>query len=239
MTQPKSFLELLDLNIEQNPVIAVVGGGGKTSLIYRLTQEFLRMDKKVIISTTTHMAYEPKRPFIRGGNPAAVQERIEESGYVIAAELDESIGKFASLPMERLRELTSLCDVMLIEADGAKQMPLKVPEAWEPVIPPFADIVISVVGLDSLGKPIRETAFRTERTAELLKKNLDAPVTEGDIVKIVSSICGLFKDVEDRIYRVYLNKADVLSDAAPAQKIVEKLGEAGTVAAYGSLWDAP
>ena len=30
------FLDLLKLDIEKYPVIAVVGGGGKTSLIYRL-----------------------------------------------------------------------------------------------------------------------------------------------------------------------------------------------------------
>ena len=33
------FLDLLKLDIEKYPVIAVVGGGGKTSLIYRLNEE--------------------------------------------------------------------------------------------------------------------------------------------------------------------------------------------------------
>lgn len=136
-----------------------MGGGGKTSLIYRLTQEFLKMDKRVIISTTTHMAYEPKRPFIRGGGPAAVRERIAESGYVIAAELDEAIGKFVSLPMERLRELIPLCDVMLIEADGAKQMPLKVPEEWEPVIPPLRILWSVWWGLTALADPFVRLPF--------------------------------------------------------------------------------
>ena len=32
------FLDLLKLDIEKYPVIAVVGGGGKTSLIYRLNE---------------------------------------------------------------------------------------------------------------------------------------------------------------------------------------------------------
>ena len=52
------FLDLLKLDIEKYPVIAVVGGGGKTSLIYRLSEELLAKGKKVIITTTTHMAYE-------------------------------------------------------------------------------------------------------------------------------------------------------------------------------------
>ena len=56
------FLDLLDLDIQNDPVIAVVGGGGKTSLIYRLCQELTAMDKTVVIATTTHMEWEKDRP---------------------------------------------------------------------------------------------------------------------------------------------------------------------------------
>ena len=229
------FLDLLELDIEKYPVIAVVGGGGKTSLIYRLNQELLSIGKKVIISTTTYMFYEPDRPFAMDGDPKEVQEKLEEYGYVIAAGLDANQEKITSLSQERLESLKPLCDVMLIEADGSKQKPLKVPEEWEPVIPPFADLVISVVGLDCLGKPICETTHRMERTSDFLKKSMEAPVTEEDIVKIAGSIHGLFKNVEGRVYRVYLNKADVLESTEAAEKIVGELEEEGTVAAYGSL----
>ena len=61
------------------------------------------------------------------------------------------------------------------------------------------------------------------------------PITEEDIVKIATSICGLFKDVEERVYRVYLNKSDILREKEPAEHIVEELERKNTVAAYGSL----
>lgn len=235
MRHPEYFLDLLELDIEKYPVIAVVGGGGKTSLIYRLNEELLSMGKRVIITTTTHMVYEPERPFARGGEEGEVKELLERYGYAAAAELDEEQGKITSLSQEKLLRLKELCDVMLIEADGSRQKPLKVPAEWEPVIPSFANVVISVVGLDCLGKPICETTHRMERTSEFLKKRMDAPVTEEDVVKIASSIHGLFKNVEGRVYRVYLNKSDTLKSREPAEKIVEELLEEGTVAAYGSL----
>lgn len=235
MRHPEYFLDLLELDIEKYPVIAVVGGGGKTSLIYRLNEELLSMGKRVIITTTTHMVYEPERPFARGGEEGEVKELLERYGYAAAAELDEEQGKITSLSQEKLLRLKELCDVMLIEADGSRQKPLKVPAEWEPVIPSFANVVISVVGLDCLGKPICETTHRMERTSGFLKKRMDAPVTEEDIVKIASSIHGLFKNVEGRVYRVYLNKSDTLKSREPAEKIVEELLEEGTVAAYGSL----
>ena len=218
-------------------MIAVVGGGGKTSLIYRLADELLDRGKKVIITTTTHMAGESELPFARGGDAVEVKEMLDREGYVIAAEYEEETGKYASLKEGKLEELKELCDVMLIEADGAKHHPVKVPAEWEPVIPACADIVISVIGLDCLGQPIRQSAYRMERTSKFLKKSLEAPITEVDIVKIATSICGLFKDVEERIYRVYLNKSDVLSEKTLAEYIVEELEKKHTVAAYGSLWE--
>lgn len=117
----------------------------------------------------------------------------------------------------------------------SKASSVKVPEKWEPVIPRCADIVISVIGLDCLGQPISQSAYRMERTSEFLRKSLEAPITEEDIVKIATSICGLFKDVEERVYRVYLNKSDMLREKEPAEHIVEELERKNTVAAYGSL----
>lgn len=238
MRHPESFLELLKIDADDYPVIAVVGGGGKTSLIHRLTEELTALGKKVIITTTTHMAYEPGKPFAKDGDMDEVRRLLEKYGYTFAAALPENSVKMESLSQEHLQKLKTLCDVMLIEADGSRQKPLKVPAQWEPVIPPFADIVISVVGLDCLGKPIRETAHRMERTSEFLRKGLDAPVTAEDVIKIASSICGLFKNVEDRIYRVYLNKADVLEDTSVADEILRELEKMDTVAAYGVCGDA-
>ena len=229
------FLDLLELDIQHDPVIAVVGGGGKTSLIYRLCQELTAMDKTVVIATTTHMEWEKDRPFAKDGNRQQVLACLEQYKYVVAAGLDPEKNKITTLPEQQLRELKDLCDVMLIEADGAKHKPLKVPEEWEPVIPKFADIVISVIGLDCLGHPIREVTHRAEKTSGFLQKNMDAPVTGEDVVKIASSIHGLFKNVEKRIYRVYLNKADVLADPEEAASIARCLEEKGTKAVWGSI----
>ena len=136
---------------------------------------------------------------------------------------------------EELKKLVPFCDVMLIEADGAKRKPLKVPAEWEPVIPSFADVVVSVIGLDCLGKPICQTAHRAEYTSSFLEKNMDAPVTVQDIEKIATSIHGLYKNVDHKVYRVYLNKVDVLPDEKEAEHIVADLAKQGIVAAYGKI----
>ena len=234
-------------------VISLVGGGGKTTTMYALAEIFREEGKKVIVTTSTHLQIPPEE--IRAWNIEEVRSLWKsdqiavigtdcESNKNLAAgdqasvnqmENKKSVKKMRMPDGSFLQEVLQEAEVVLIEADGAKHHPVKVPEKWEPVIPRCADIVISVIGLDCLGQPISQSAYRMERTSEFLRKSLEAPITEEDIVKIATSICGLFKDVEERVYRVYLNKSDILREKEPAEHIVEELERKNTVAAYGSL----
>ena len=140
-----SILKALDIDTDRYPVLSVVGGGGKTSLIFRMMEELTATGKKVLITTTTHMAYEPDRPFAEDGDMISIKQNLEEYGYTIAASLDREKHKIGALSEEKLKEIKVLADVILIEADGAKRYPLKVPASWEPVIWEQTDLVIAVV----------------------------------------------------------------------------------------------
>lgn len=238
MAERKSFLESLNIDYGEYPVIAVVGGGGKTSLIYRLAEELLNRNQKVIITTTTHMAYEPDRPFALDGNREKIKKFLEKCSYVIAAGYGAETDKFASLSRERLESLTYYGAVVLIEADGTKKKPVKVPEEWEPVIPTFARLVIGVIGLDCLYKPIEEAAYRVEKTAAFLKKSPEELLLPEDIIKIAASFDGLRKETQDKKFRVYFNKADTLPDIKIAEEIAENLRTLNIEAVYGSLKEA-
>lgn len=259
--------ELLDIDVNSKKIISVVGGGGKTSLIFRLAEELAEQGKKVIVTTTTHIAFEPERPFARDGELNKVRENLRKYGYTVAACMEkreekswkkpENIQgqpdtdcsasreqnkneklfteKIQALPEEQLQELKKECDIILIEADGARRLPLKVPAAWEPVIPEMTDLVIGVIGLDCLGKPVKDTAHRPESVAEFLGKSTEEKITEEDIIRIAESAQGLRKSVGLREFRVFLNKADVLCDRNLPDKIVQRLKQRRIRAAYGSL----
>ena len=231
----KTLLKALAIDAETTSVIAVVGGGGKTSLIFRLMEEFVAGGKKVIVTTTTHMTYEPDRPFAEDGDTDKICDQLKNFGYTVAAGLDRSKGKVGCLPEEKLSELKKLCDVLLIEADGAKRLPLKVPGEREPVIPKFVELVIGVVGMDALGEPIQKTCHRPEKVADFLGKGMEEVVTEDDIVKIAVSAEALRKCVDGREYCVLLNKADIRGKAEAAERIAGKLEEYGVHTVWGSL----
>ena len=235
MRRTDSILKALDIDTDRYPVLSVVGGGGKTSLIFRMMEELTAVGKKVLITTTTHMAYEPDRPFAEDGDIIRIKQNLEEHGYTIAAALDREKCKISALPEEKLKEIKALADVILIEADGAKRCPLKVPASWEPVIWKPTDLVIAVTGMDAAGEPIREVCHRPEKVADFLGKEAEEKLTEEDIVRIAVSTEALRKCVDGREYRVLLNKADIPGKSQVAERIADRLEEQGIHAAWGSL----
>ena len=120
--------------------------------------------KKIVITTTTHMAYEPDSPFVRVGkgeeaSDPKVQDKMPRKllanhHYVIAAGYEPETGKYSAISEAAIRQLAGFCDVILVEADGSKHRPVKIPAEWEPVIPECADMVIGVIGLDCLGEKV-------------------------------------------------------------------------------------
>ena len=84
--------------------------------------------------------------------------------------------KIASLPEEIYKQACELADIVLVEADGSKHMPVKFPAAHEPVIPENVNEIQVVMGLHAIGHPFCEVSHRLE----LVKQCLD--VSDTDLV---------------------------------------------------------
>ena len=150
----------------KNKIIAVIGAGGKTTLIHRLAEEYRRKGASVLVSTTTHMLVEPDTDL--SCDSFAVMEKIKKTGYCMAgAVCPENSAKMQSLPEQMLHDLMKQVDYALIEADGAKHYALKYPSEQEPVIPKGTTDVILVLGIWDLGKSCQDVIFRFDRMAEL------------------------------------------------------------------------
>lgn len=63
-----------------------------------------------------------------------------------------SNGKFSSFPVELLETIIPRYDIVIIEADGSKTLPLKAWEEYEPVITASTNITIGIMPLWPLGK---------------------------------------------------------------------------------------
>ena len=69
--------EALKLSTERHRVIALTGGGGKTSVMFRLADELADMGKTVIVTTTTHIFNPPDRNVVETDCAEDAAKRLE------------------------------------------------------------------------------------------------------------------------------------------------------------------
>lgn len=182
---------------------AFVGGGGKSTLIAQLAQELHAAGARVIVTTTTHIRI-PAR-FFAPSDQAGIQEALAR-GEIVTAGFPTEKGKLRGGREEELARLRTLCDALLIEADGAHERPFKAPEDWEPALPAHVDLVVAVAGASALGRPIAE-CHRPHIMADICEKPQDAPLTATDMARVLQSERGQRKHVRGRC-EIVINQAD-------------------------------
>ncbi|MGD0231649.1 MAG: selenium cofactor biosynthesis protein YqeC [Syntrophorhabdales bacterium] len=194
--------------------ISFVGAGGKTSLAEYLGQAAARDGKRVAITTTTRIwAREPCATFEGlSQKKGAPTRRFVRVGKTI----DQ--GKLTGLAPDEVRALGRDYDLVLVEADGAKGLPLKHPASYEPVIPRFSDRTVVVAGLDALGGTIEERVFRWRLFAEASGLPPDGEITIPVFLRFFEGD-SLLKGVERDKAVIVLNKYD----ACPRHELVPEL----------------
>ena len=221
-----SLFDALELDKDHREILSLTGGGGKTTVIRRMQKEW--MARKIFhgVSTTTHMQYEKNESFLGTPSLESFLRIYESCGTVWMGEPVSEV-KMKGLPEAFLQKVIETGAWLLLEADGAKCLPVKAPEVHEPVILPETTRVIQVYGLDGLDRPIGECCFRSHRVAEILGKQESDPLTETDLALLAVSPQGGRKMVGDRPYHVILNKADTPQQVKHAMEAGEKMLEYG------------
>lgn len=252
--------DLLDICTNKKRIVCIVGAGGKTSLMYWLAGEAAGRGKKVIVSTTTHILKpdnnyvesfdEVKRLWAEGqyavigteekNKVSANKDASDGTGLCKLTSINNKEGNDYELckltfPSTDVYEFVKKeTDLILLEADGSKGIPCKVPADHEPVILNECDLVIAVVGMTALGQKLKEACFRYETDGVWLtrdtKKQDDSNVEEKSVkssniedvinentvniinekvlIDILSSEKGARKSVGNREYYVVLNQCD-------------------------------
>ncbi|MBR3201819.1 MAG: putative selenium-dependent hydroxylase accessory protein YqeC [Mogibacterium sp.] len=217
-----TITEALQLRLPEHAVISVVGAGGKTSLIFAWAHELAAAGKNVVITTTTHM-YRP--------------ERMEEDGIrIVVSDDPERPDKVMAPPAEVLDGLRETADVVLIEADGSRRMPLKWPAPWEPVVPDYTDFTVCVAGLSAIGKKTSDVVYRADELPDRLKRET---VDMNLMHALISSREGGQKGVRGD-FRVFMNQVDDDIDRlASAYRLQQIFAVMGIQSAWGSLLEEP
>ena len=226
------MLEKLINEIEKTPgkkIVSIVGAGGKTSLMYALASIYASKKQKTLVTTTTHI-WKPQDELI-AKNMRELWGLWGQNRYAVVGEFVKN-GKLKALSAEKLESFMQDAEVVLIEADGAKGLPCKVPNNKEPVIIKESNIVIMVLGLDCLGEQLQEVCFRSELAMELLHLDKKDTMKEGDLVNIIRNQLEPEQELRNKRCMVVLNKCDDEKRRKQGEIIEKELKKYGKYKVY-------
>ena len=204
------------LRLSKKNKIALVGSGGKTTLMFRLANEY---KDRVILSTTTHLALDQLDQVdihysvksindLPDPNEDIPEKILLFTGSQVEPNRIEGPGEEA---LQKLNELAEIWNCpMIIEADGSRQLPIKAPADHEPPIPDIVDTVIVSVGLSGLGKPLSdEWVHRPELFSQLVGIPLGTEITSHHLSRAICSENGGLKNIPRGARKIlFINQID-------------------------------
>lgn len=226
------------LRLSGHETVSVVGAGGKTTALFQLARELA----PALVTTTTHLGAwqlplaDRHIPWA-AGEPLPAAETLLGAGVTLVTAPPEShqerVGGLTPTQLESLHILArEHSRPLLIEADGARQRPLKAPAAHEPVIPPFTDVVVVVAGLSALGKALDGAdVHRPEQFAALAGLGVGDRLTPEALMRVLRHPSGGLKGIPPLARRVaLLNQA-----ATPGLQSAASQVAAGLLPAYRAV----
>lgn len=218
----EGLIEELGLGPEE--LIAVVGAGGKSTLLAHLGSAYAGRGAKVILTTTTKMGVDQiSEPTCRTTDPEFVDSELVAGVplFVVGGVDGSKVTGVGPEVVDRLFEETA-ATVVVVEADGARRKRFKAPAGHEPVIPSAASTVIVVAGAASIGMPISEAAHRPEIVADLADARTSDTLTPDRAARVLLHPLGGGKNVPSRSRLLYLVTAGPGS-VSRAEALVDSL----------------
>ncbi|MFN8378550.1 MAG: selenium cofactor biosynthesis protein YqeC [Anaerolineae bacterium] len=147
--------------VQRGDIVAFVGAGGKTSTMVALAHELAERGWRVLATTTTRLGADQAELF-----PRALTDRDSPERLSAALETDRIVLVHGGISNDKTHAPSAVwlaempdqvdSDVLLVEADGARGLPLKAPRPHEPAIPHTATLVVPIAGMSVLGQPFDE-----------------------------------------------------------------------------------
>lgn len=231
--QRETMYQAFGVPLAQKQVIAFVGAGGKTTSIYHLAKELASLGKRVIITTTTHM-YLPTEYGVLKEDKNQVFNMLSANRIAVVGTPCEN-GKMTKVSDSFFAWMRQVSDYVLVEADGSKRLPIKVPDQHEPVFPLDTDMIMIVAGLSCLFRPIQECCHRWKLAAKILHCEESNRITPGDVAKLlIEGYC----NEQSPPYKILLNQCEGDEVTNYAIDIMKELNESQIIfenIAFGSF----
>jgi len=213
----------------EGTLLSIVGGGGKSALLFALGPALGRgLPGRVLLTTTTRIFASQMGRATQScelGDPC-FEARLagETSGLLVIGRVegDRATGVGAEFPAQWLAR----ADVqhVIVESDGSRMRPTKAPAEHEPVIAEGSTHLAIVVGIDALDGPIASVAHRPERVSALLNLSEQQSLSCEDLARLIGHPMGGLKGAPERAEVIaVINKVEGEAREAQAAEIAEAL----------------
>ncbi len=232
----------LTLDPAHPDVVAIVGGGGKSTTAFRLAAEVAATGRRAVVAPSTRIAafqttWAPAFLEVVGTSLPwkELEQLLMAHGYCLLGgpivgdrrlglqpgQIDELSARAAELGIAAIT----------VEADGSKMRPVKAPADHEPVLPATTTLLAPVSGLDAVGRPIEaHTVHRPERVRAVLGLSSDKPanLTPAMLAQLLRHPAGSAKGLQPTMrLQPLLNKADTPLRLAYGRLTATLLAQAG------------
>lgn len=249
------YLSLTRLLGSENtaPLISIVGGGGKTHTAFYLAQLFKAQGKRVCVTTTTKMFLPVEEEVDQIVDIASlmqdaelkpdktVPQKIPSVTFLYKKVVNSKPGAQTKLSGSSADELDWVrqradFDVYIVEADGARNKPLKAPAGHEPCIPDCTSLTIAVTGAEALLTPAApENIHRWTLFAELTGCQPNQKIDSEIMATLLSSPNGLFQYTPQKARRLWvINKMDRAESKSAIEELAAELLQ--RVPALDAVW---
>jgi molybdenum cofactor cytidylyltransferase len=180
------------LRVKRGDVVSFVGGGGKTTSMFRLAAELSASGMRVVSTTTTHIS---EAQVLLA--PAAIKleemdllgPHLDRHGQCLLIGQPDGKGRVFGASAEQIALLIARpdVDVVLVEADGSRSLPFKAPGGHEPVVPPATTILSPIAAMIAIGQPLDEShVHRAALAAALARQPVGSAVTPQTLARVLS-----------------------------------------------------
>lgn len=231
------LLSALRLGLAERPLISIVGGGGKSSLLLRLGEAFTAAGRRTVLTFSTRLfrtqlnrvdhVYQHNNTWTSLATHVQAHFADTEAPLVVVGALNPRNDRVEGLSPAWIDRLLTLpeVDVVVVEADGSRTRPFKAPAPHEPVIPSRTTHLLRVVGFSVLGKPLTaEYVHRPALVAALSGQPLGSTVTAETIRLVLSHPDGGLRYVTPAMQRpIVVNQVDDETMLPAARKLANNL----------------
>jgi probable selenium-dependent hydroxylase accessory protein YqeC len=225
MDQPIDLITAFALH--ERELVALVGAGGKSGLLFAFGRIMRQKQQRTILTTTTRLWAWQKNlaasviDYPRNG--AQLATTLDHFGVtlLVGATLDAKVTEIAPTICNRLFA-EGQAQYLIVEADGARGLPIKVPAPHEPVIPEASTTVVVCMGIDALGGQIADVVFRPNLAADLLNCSMNDQLTVHHCGRLLTDSRGGFKGISAEMrVTIFINKIKTELELSQAHAIAQ------------------